>query len=148
MSMDDWIPLTSPERMAQTDYDVLIVGSGAGGGAALWRICQQLSKHGKRVGLIESGPLLLPTHGRNIPTMNDERFVRYFENPLHTEYIGKSLPSYPGARIIRELGGRTLQWYLLSPRLTPDRFLSWPVSYERLVPYYLIAEQIMSVNAR
>lgn len=147
MTMDDWIPLTPIENMAQTDYDVLIVGSGAGGGAALWRLCQQLGNDGKRIGMIESGPLLLPTHGRNIPTMNDERFVQYFNNPLHTEYIGKLWPSYPGARIVRALGGRTLQWYLLSPRLTPDRFLSWPISYEQMVPYYLIAEQIMNVTA-
>ncbi|MDQ8737118.1 GMC oxidoreductase [Paenibacillus sp. LHD-38] len=146
--MNDWIPVTSPEKMAQTDYDVLIVGSGAGGGAALWRLCQQLGNNGIRIGMIESGPLLLPTHGRNIPTMNHERFVQYFDNPLHTEYIGKQWPDYPGAKMIRALGGRTLQWYLLSPRLTPDRFLSWPISYEQLIPYYLIAEQMMNVNTR
>ncbi len=29
------IPITPIETMAQTNYDVLIVGSGAGGGAAL-----------------------------------------------------------------------------------------------------------------
>ena len=33
--MDYWISLTSLEKMAQTDYDVLIVGSGAEGGAVL-----------------------------------------------------------------------------------------------------------------
>ncbi len=39
--LDQWIPLTSIEQMAKTDYDVLIIGSGAGGGAALWRLCEQ-----------------------------------------------------------------------------------------------------------
>lgn len=145
--MDEWIPLTPVEKMAQTEYDVLIVGSGAGGGAALWRLCQQFGRSGKKIGMIEAGPLLLPTHGRNIPTMNDERFVEYFANPLHTEYIGKEWPAYAGAKIIRALGGRTLQWYLLSPRFSSESFLSWPITYEQLVPYYLIAEQIMNVNA-
>lgn len=144
--LDHWIPLTPVEKMAQTDYDVLIVGSGAGGGAALWRLCQQWGKNGKRIGMIEAGPLLLPTHGRNIPTFNHDRFTRFFENPRHTEHIGKMWPDYPGARIIRALGGRTLQWYLLSPRLNPESFLSWPISYEELLPYYLTAEQIMNVN--
>ncbi len=147
-SMDDWIPLTPIERMAQTDYDVIIIGSGAGGGAALWRLCRQWGNNGKRIGMIESGPLLLPTHGRNMATMNDERFIRYFENPLHTEYIGKSWPEYPGARIIRALGGRTLQWYLVSPRLNQEDFLTWPITYDELVPYYLTAEQIMNVTSR
>jgi choline dehydrogenase-like flavoprotein len=147
-NMDYWIPLTPIEKMAQTDYDVLIVGSGAGGGAALWRLCQQWGNNDKRIGLIESGPLLLPTHGRNIPTMNDERFNKYFENPLHTDYIGKDWPEYPGARMIRALGGRTLQWYLVSPRLNPEDFLSWPITYDDLVPYYLTAEKIMNVTSR
>ncbi|MNB87188.1 hypothetical protein D3C75_341630 [compost metagenome] len=37
----NWIPLVSLDEMAQREYDVLIVGSGAGGGAALWRLCQR-----------------------------------------------------------------------------------------------------------
>ncbi|MGO4276794.1 LysM domain-containing protein, partial [Paenibacillus sp. TAF58] len=37
LPLNQWIPLTPIEQMAQTDYDVLIIGSGAGGGAALWR---------------------------------------------------------------------------------------------------------------
>src|SRR5207249_191332 len=48
-----WIPLTSVEQMAATEYDVLIVGSGAGGGAALWRLCEQLENKGKRIGVVE-----------------------------------------------------------------------------------------------
>jgi gluconate 5-dehydrogenase len=144
--LDHWIPLTPLEKMAQTDYDVIIVGSGAGGGAALWRLCHQWARDGKRIGMIEAGPLLLPTHGRNIPTFDHDRFTRFFENPKHTDYIGKRWPDYPGARIVRALGGRMLQWFLLSPRLNPENFLSWPISYQELLPYYLVAEQIMDVN--
>lgn len=142
----EWMPLTSLEKMAQTEYDALIVGSGAGGGAVLWRLCEQWAKSGKKIGMIESGPLLLPTHGRNLPTMDQERFVQFFENPLHTEYIGKQWPEYPGAKIIRALGGRTLQWNLMSPRLTAVQFESWPISYREIVPYYSIAEEMMDVT--
>ncbi len=39
--LNTWIPLTSLEQMAETEYDVLIVGTGAGGGAVLWRLCEQ-----------------------------------------------------------------------------------------------------------
>jgi hypothetical protein len=31
-TVDSWIPMTPLGKMAETDYDVLIVGSGAGGG--------------------------------------------------------------------------------------------------------------------
>ncbi|WP_255570274.1 GMC oxidoreductase [Cohnella sp. CFH 77786] len=138
--------MTPIEKMAQTDYDALIVGSGAGGSAVLWRLSEQWAASGKRIGIIESGPLLLPTHGRNLPTMDQERFVRFFDNPLHTEYIGKQWPEYPGAKIIRALGGRTLQWNLVSPRLSPVQFKSWPISYREMVRYYLLAEEMMSVT--
>lgn len=141
-----WIPLTPIEQMAQTDYDVLIVGSGAGGGAALWRLCEKWGRNVMRIGMIEAGDLLFPTHAHNMPTLNDFRIAEIVGNPRNTEYIGKSLPDYPGARIFRALGGRTLQWYLMTPRLRPEYFRSWPISYEELLPYYLIAEQIMNVN--
>ncbi|WP_410514591.1 hypothetical protein PaeBR_09515 [Paenibacillus sp. BR2-3] len=78
--MDYWISLTSLEKMAQTDYDVLIVGSGAEGGAVLWRLCEQWRGNGKRVGVVERGNLLLPTHARNIATLDYDRFDQYFYN--------------------------------------------------------------------
>ncbi len=37
--------------MEQTDYDVIIVGTGAGGGAVLWRLCEQWKENGKKVGI-------------------------------------------------------------------------------------------------
>jgi gluconate 5-dehydrogenase len=142
----EWMPLTPLEKMAETEYDALIVGSGAGGSAVLWRLCEQWANSGRKIGMIESGPLLLPTHGRNLPTMDQERFVQFFENPLHTDYIGRYWPEYPGARIIRALGGRTLQWNLVTPRLTARQFESWPISYREIVPYYRIAEEAMDVT--
>ena len=134
--------------MAQTDYDVLIVGSGAGGGAALWRLCEQSKKSGLRIGMIEAGDLLLPTHAHNLPTFDQTRFDQYIESPPYVEPVGNLWPDYPGARIFRALGGRTLHWYLMSPRFRPDEFINWPISYHELLPYYLIAEQIMNVTGQ
>ena len=76
--INNWIPLTSLEDMAETDYDVLIVGTGAGGGAVLWRLCEQWQNQGKRIGIIERGDMVLQSHARNIPTMNGERLTKYF----------------------------------------------------------------------
>lgn len=143
---EPWIPLAPIEKMAQTDYDVLIVGSGAGGGAALWRLCEQSSKKGLRIGMIEAGDLLLPTHARNLPTFNQTRFDQYIESPHYAEQVGDQWPDYPGARIYRALGGRTLHWYLMSPRFQPEEFNTWPITYEEILPYYLAAEQVMNVT--
>ncbi|WP_162255010.1 hypothetical protein [Paenibacillus sp. Soil522] len=58
--LDSRIPLIPIDKMEQTDYDVLIVGSGAGGGAALWRLCEQWGREGKRIGVIEAGMPCFP----------------------------------------------------------------------------------------
>ncbi|HTG71440.1 MAG TPA: hypothetical protein VL921_19435 [Candidatus Udaeobacter sp.] len=71
--------------MAQTDYDVLIIGSGAGGGAALWRLCEQWGDNGKKIGMVEAGDLLLPTHGRNLPTFDEERLNQFINNPKFSD---------------------------------------------------------------
>ena len=37
---NNWIPTKTLSEMSNTEYDVLIVGLGPGGGAALQRLCQ------------------------------------------------------------------------------------------------------------
>ncbi|NOU90600.1 GMC family oxidoreductase [Paenibacillus sp. LMG 31460] len=143
-TLDQWIPLTSVEQMAKTDYDVLIVGSGAGGGAALWRLCEQWGQSGKKIGMIEAGDLLLPTHSFNVPTLNEQRVIEYWERIA--DYAGDRWPDFQKAKIVRGLGGRTLIWYGLSPRFDPTAFRTWPITYKDLVPYYTIAEKIMNVT--
>jgi hypothetical protein len=56
--IENWIPLTSLETMADNEYDVLIVGTGAGGGTMLWRLCEQWRNSGKRIGIIERGDIV------------------------------------------------------------------------------------------
>ncbi|MEC1903562.1 hypothetical protein [Bacillus atrophaeus] len=51
-TMDQWLPLTPLAEMEQTEYDVLIIGTGAGGSAALWRLCEKLGTTNKRIGVL------------------------------------------------------------------------------------------------
>ncbi|WP_233531087.1 GMC family oxidoreductase [Paenibacillus alkalitolerans] len=141
-----WIPLTPVEIMAQTDYDVLIVGSGAGGAAVLWRLCQQWAQSGKRIGMVEAGDLLLPTHAFHIPTFNEPQALEYWRQvAVHKK---EEWPDFQGAKIVYGLGGRTLIWYGWSPRFEPPAFRTWPITYKELLPYYTIAEQIMNVTTQ
>lgn len=144
--LDHWIPLTPLAEMAETEYDVLIIGSGMGGGAALWRLCEQWMHAGKRIGVIEKGGLLLQTHSWNVPTLNNDRAARLFANPAISTPIGRMLPSFSGARELYSLGGRTQFWGLVSPRLQSHDMKDWPVSYEELTRYYNIAESVMNVS--
>ncbi len=144
--LDDWIPLTRLKQMTETEYDVLIVGSGAGGGAALWRLCEQWGRNKKRIAMIEAGSLLLPTHARNIATLGSRYYNRYFWNPKISYPLGKTLPEFSAAKQVFALGGRTLFWRTFSPRLPRCELAGWPVTFEEMEFYYSIAERVMNVT--
>lgn len=136
---EQWLPLTSLEEMEQTDYDVLIVGTGAGGGAALWRLCEQWGENGKRIGVLEAGDLLLPTNAQNIATVNHERLLKYFYS------VAKAPPQYPSPQVTA-LGGRTLFWTAVCPRMHVSEIAEWPVTVKEMEFYYKIAEKVMDVT--
>jgi choline dehydrogenase-like flavoprotein len=142
--LDHWFPLTPLEEMEETEYDVIIVGSGAGGGAALWRLCEQWQNQGKRIAVLERGDLLLPTHVSNLPTAKSAG--RFLQNPKFHIPMTEEWPEFPGAKQFFGLGGRTLQWGAVTPRFHPEDFKEWPIDLNDLIEYYNIAEQVMNVT--
>src|SRR5215831_14780489 len=121
-------------------FDVIIVGSGAGGAAAAYG----LTNAGLRVLLIEKGNRL----PKNPSTLDINRVVH--EGAFKSHEVWRD---GRGRKIIPEeyfnLGGKT-KWYgaaLL--RYSPEEFeadteyrcVSWPISYSTLAPYYTTAEQ-------
>lgn len=142
---DQFIPLASLDEMAQIDYDVLVIGTGAGGGAATWRLCEQLRNTEKKIGVVEAGPILLQTHFDNQPTLAG-RWTDYFFNPKISRPIGNFLFDLPGAREVIALGGLTLFWGLASPRMPISEWVNYPIDRKELEFYYNIAEQMMLVT--
>lgn len=130
--------------MAETEYDVLIVGSGAGGGAVLWRLSNEWGNNGKKIGLVEAGDLFLPTHTFNVPTLNYLQSYQLGQNTAAP--IGKELPELPGAFEKIVFGGGTLYWGTVTPRMSDFETRHWPVSLQEMNYYYNAAEWIMNVN--
>lgn len=156
--LNQWIPLIPLEEMTRKDYDVIIVGTGFGGGAVLWRLCEKWRKSGKRIAVIETGDLLLPTHAQNIPTLNGVRRDRFYRNPKLWKTIdtanakGMGDPSlHPAAPHYFDeffaLGGRSLIWGAVCPRMHPIDIAQWSISLAEMNRYYTIAEQVMNVSA-
>ncbi|MDQ8736398.1 GMC family oxidoreductase [Paenibacillus sp. LHD-38] len=137
---NEWIPLTPLEQMEQTEYDVLIVGSGAGGGAVLSRLCRSWGLNGKKIGMVEKGGLLLPTHFYNISTYSLPRFKRYFDQV--SSPVKQTL-----FRELFALGGRTLAWQLVAPQMPASETVDWPVPAKELAYYYSVAERAMRVSS-
>jgi len=126
-------------------YDVIIVGSGAGGAAAAYRLVLA----GLNVLVLEKGAPL-PHDGS---TLDDERVVTRGEFLSKEPWLDGS-----GNAICPEehfnLGGKT-KWYgaavlRYSPReFEPDlpyRARGWPISHADLEPYYDEAERLLGVR--
>jgi choline dehydrogenase-like flavoprotein len=126
-------------------HDVVIIGSGAGGAAAAYR----LVRAGLDVLLLEKGPQL-PVDGS---TLDIERVVRRGEFLSHEPWRdGRGKPIRPEEHF--NVGGKT-RWYgaaLL--RYGAHEFNSepghrcagWPITYRDLEPYYLESERLLGVR--
>ena len=144
---------SSPKRL---EYDVAIVGSGAGGGMAAY----MLTKAGANVVVLEAGgwwdntkdsamlkmPYDSPRRGASIP----DRPFGEFDACIG----GWNVPGEPYTRAegtkfdwwrARMLGGRTNHWGRISLRFGPDDFRgksrdglgeNWPIGYNDVQPWY------------
>jgi len=128
-------------------YDVIIIGSGAGGGTLAWR----LAPTGKRILLLERG-VYVPREQQNWSTRAVNVEGRYNTKetwrdsggkPLHphTNYwVGGNTKFYGAAlfRLRQEDFGEIRHHGGLSP--------AWPVGYAEFEPYYTQAEHLYQVH--
>jgi choline dehydrogenase-like flavoprotein len=130
-------------------YDVVIIGSGAGGGTLAWK----LAPSGKRVLLLERGPYL-PRERDNWDTSavflqakytTGEEWVDADGNdftPEQNYYVGGNTKFYGAAlfRLRPEDFGVIHHYGGLSP--------AWPLSYQDFEPFYAEAERLYRVHGK
>jgi choline dehydrogenase-like flavoprotein len=133
--------------MPTPDYDIVIVGSGAGGGT----LAYALKDTGARVLIIERGDFL-PQEPENWSphALHIER--RYETDELWQDEKGKTFT--PGVNYY--VGGSTKFYGAALPRFRPIDFTetehadgtspAWPFSYEEIEPYYDEAERLYLVH--
>jgi choline dehydrogenase-like flavoprotein len=128
-------------------YDVIIIGSGAGGGT----LARHLAPCGKRILLLERGDWLTrePQNWLAQSVFVENRYV----SP-ETWYDAKGKPFQP--QIHYFVGGATKLYGAALYRLRREDFgelrhhdgssPAWPISYDELEPYYTQAEQLYQVH--
>lgn len=121
-------------------WDAVVVGGGAAGLSA----ARMLVERGRRVAVLEAGPLVLLTHSSTTDLRFDDaglsRLRAMFEySPRHAEGDGFG-------HLIGCVGGRALFWNGAAPRFAASDFAAWPISLEDLAPYYEWAERDMRVT--
>ena len=148
------------------EYDVIVVGSGAGGGMAT----KILSDAGLKIAVVEAGPYFDPA---NPDQMTQLKWP--WESPRRgsgtTRAFGDFHMSYGDWEVdgepytvekdtsfrwwrSRMLGGRTNHWGRISLRFGPKDFKSkdydglgenWPISYDDIKPYYDKLDKLIGV---
>lgn len=147
------------------EYDVVIVGSGAGGGMATY----VLANAGLKVCLIEAGPLYDPA--KNVTQLKNPwesprrgastKFRPFgdFDACYHGwEIDGEPYTKAPGTQWdwfrARMLGGRTNHWGRISLRFGPKDFQrksidglgeNWPITYDEIKPYYDKLDRLVGI---
>jgi choline dehydrogenase-like flavoprotein len=128
-------------------YDVIIIGTGAGGGT----LAYALAPSGKRILMLERGDYV-PREKENWSprAVNVEAKYNTKEvwrdkdgKPLHPHtnyYVGDNTKFYGAAlfRLRREDFGEIKHYGGMSP--------AWPITYDELEPYYTKAEQLYQVH--
>lgn len=141
--------------MPPTECEVAIVGAGASGAAAAWK----LSRAGVDVVCLEQGGRLAPEDG---PTSDRDwewaRLGRWHPNPnvrrLDADYpvLADTSPIQP--LMVNGVGGSTVMWSCHLPRFHPSDFRmasldgvgdDWPIDYHDLAPYYAENERVTGV---
>jgi choline dehydrogenase-like flavoprotein len=138
-------------------FDVIIVGSGAGGGMA----AHELTKAGAKVCLLEAGGYFDPADPKYItqlkPPWESPRRGASTTRPFGDfdaawggwDIEGEPYTTVKGTEFkwfrSRMLGGRTNHWGRISLRFGPDDFRrgsltgigdDWPITYDDIKPYY------------
>src|SRR5829696_1856609 len=128
-------------------YDMIIIGSGAGGGT----MALALAPTGKRILLLERGNYLRREQDNWDP---DAVFVRGKYQAKETWYDREGRNFHPGLHYL--VGGNTKVYGGALFRLRPQDFEeivhadglspAWPLGYAELEPYYTAAERLFHVH--
>ena len=128
-------------------FDIIIIGSGAGGGT----IARELASTGAKILIVERGDFV-PQEDHNWNPASVWKDLRYRTTETWLDEAGRSFRPYTHYCV----GGNTKFWGTVMYRLRPEDFKevqhaegispAWPIDYDTLAPYYDRAEAMYEVH--
>ena len=132
-----------------THYDLVIIGSGAGGGT----MAHALARSGRRILVLERGDFV-PREDENWSPEAVWKDLRYRAGERWTDGRGEAFLPYTHYGV----GGNTKFWGSVLYRLRREDFEevehvdgvspAWPIDYDTLAPYYERAERLYHVHGQ
>ena len=133
--------------MWRDHYDVVVIGSGAGGGT----LAYALANTPARILIVERGDFI-PQEDENWDPEAVWKHLRYQTRELWLDANGREFPPYSHYNV----GGNSKFWGSVLYRLRREDFQdlkhldglspAWPIDYDTLEPYYDRAEQLYRVH--
>lgn len=135
--------------IADLKYDIIIIGSGAGGGT----MARELAATGAKILIAERGSFV-PQEDHNWSPSAVWKDLRYRTTETWLDESGDTFRPYTHYCV----GGNTKFWGTVLYRLRPEDFRAmehadgvspaWPIDYDTLAPYYDRAERMYEVHGQ
>ena len=98
------------------DFDIVVVGSGVGGGILADDLADRLGTH-KRILVLEAGSFIYPTHVYNVCRFPNASLARHFGCDTFWQNGDHTNERYVGEKPQLNFGGRSIFWSGLIPTL-------------------------------
>jgi choline dehydrogenase-like flavoprotein len=137
------------KKMANNHYDVIIIGTGAGGGT----LAHQLAPSGKKILVLERGTFV-PREKANWDSKEIFQNRRYCTtetwydpkgkavHPITHYYVGGNTKFYASA--LQRFRERDFETVIHEGGISPE----WPLKYRDFAPYYTQAEELYEVHGK
>jgi hypothetical protein len=100
------------------DFDIIIIGSGLGGGVLADDLADRLGKH-KRILVLEAGSFIYPTHVYNICRFPNGSLAKHFGCKTFWQWGDPHAQYFIGEEPQLTFGGRSIFWSGLIPTIQP-----------------------------
>ena len=127
------------------DFDIIVVGSGMGGGILADALAERLGTH-RRILVLEAGSFLYPTHVYNLSRFPNASLARHFACDTFTQDGDERTQNFIGERPQLNFGGRSIFWSGLIPTVQGWELDFFPPRVRQALEGGLLAEAGAAMN--